>query len=109
MPQARPPPGTPKPACRNPFQDATVVQQVSPDYPESARSLGLGQVTVQVKVTVSPSGSLIGASIFQSGNNMSLDQAALSAARQSTYSPKVVNCEPVTGDYLFKVTFDPNQ
>ncbi len=102
------PPATPKPACKTPYQDATVVQQVSPDYPESARELGLGQVVVSVQVTLSPAGTLIGEKIAQSGGNMSLDQAALSAARQSTYAPKIVNCQPVTGDYLFKVTFDPN-
>lgn len=96
-------------SCASPNRDADVVQSVTPDYPETARELGLGQVTVQVKVTVSPSGNLVGASIFQSSNNMSLDQAALSAARQSTYSPKVVNCKAVTGDYLLKVPFDPNQ
>ena len=106
--QATAPPGTPKPACRNPYQDATVVQQAQADYPESARDLGMGEVTVQVQVTIAPSGALIGTRIFQSGGNMAFDRAAMAAARESSYSPKVVNCEPVTGDYIFKVTFDPN-
>jgi len=102
------PVATPKPACKTPYQDATVVQQVSPEYPDSARELGLGQVTVTVQVTVSPTGSLAGEKIATSGGNMALDSAAMSAARQSTYAPKIVNCQPVTGDYYFKVTFDPN-
>jgi protein TonB len=102
------PPGTPKPACKTPYMDATVVNQAQPEYPDSARDLGLGEVQVAVEVTISPTGSLVGTKIAQSGGNMALDNAALAAARQSTYSPKIVNCQPVQGDYLFKVTFDPN-
>ncbi|MBV8433654.1 MAG: energy transducer TonB, partial [Candidatus Eremiobacteraeota bacterium] len=46
--------------------------------------------------------------IFKSTNNMAMDQAALRAARQSSYSPKLVNCQPVQGDYLFRVDFNPD-
>jgi protein TonB len=102
------PPGTPKPACKTPYQDATVVNQVTPEYPDSARDLGLGEVQAAVEVTIGPTGNLVDAKIAQSANNMAMDQAALSAAKQSTYAPKIVNCQPVQGDYLFRVTFDPN-
>ena len=100
-------PGTPKPSCANPNVEATVTNAVSPDYPESAKDLGLGAVTVQIEVTVGPSGNLIGASVYKSANNMSLDQAALRAARQSTYSPKLEDCKPVQGSYLFTADFQP--
>lgn len=103
------PPGTPKPACKTPYQDATAVNPMTPDYPDSAREMGLGEVQVAVEVTIGPSGNLMDAKIAQSSNNMAIDQAALSAARGSTYAPKIVNCQPVVGTYLFKVTFDPNQ
>lgn len=102
------PPGTPKPACKTPYQDATAVQAATPDYPESAREQGLGEVQVTVVVTIAPSGSLVNASIGQGSGNMAIDQAALAAARQSTYAPKIVDCQPVQGQYYFKVTFDPN-
>lgn len=108
-PAATPAPTEAPPACRTPYQDATSPNQVPPDYPEAARSLGLGPVTVLVQVTISPSGSLQGAKIYQSSNNMSIDQSALSAARQSSYSPKIVACKPVEGTYLFRAQFDPNQ
>ncbi len=39
---------------------------------------------------------------------MAIDQAALRAARQSTYSPKLVNCSPTTGDYIFRADFQPD-
>lgn len=102
------PVATPKPACANPNVEATVTNPVQPDYPESARDLGLGPVSVEVEVTVGPSGNLVTASIFKSSNNMSIDQAALRAARQSTYSPKLVNCSPTTGNYLFRADFQPD-
>lgn len=104
------PPGTPKPACQTPFQDARAVQIAQAEYPESARDQGLGEVEVSVKVTVGPDGNLVGPPvILQGSGNMAMDQAALAAARQSTYAPQIVNCQPTTGTYQFKVTFDPNQ
>jgi TonB family protein len=103
------PAATAKPACANPNQDATVTQPMSPDYPESAKSLGLGPVTVLVEVSVGPSGNLVDAKVYKSSNNMAIDQAALRAARQSSYAPKLVNCSPTTGDYIFRAEFNPDQ
>ena len=88
--------------------EASVTNPVQPDYPESARDLGLGAVTVNVKVTVGPSGNLIGASVYKSSGNMAIDQAALRAARESNYSPKLVDCQPTQGDYLFRADFQPD-
>jgi protein TonB len=102
------PPATQKPACANPNVEATVTNPVQPDYPESARSLGLGAVSVEVEVTVGPSGNLVGTKVYKSSNNMSIDQSALRAARQSTYSPKLINCAPTTGDYIFRADFQPD-
>jgi outer membrane biosynthesis protein TonB len=39
---------------------------------------------------------------------MAIDQAALRAARQSQYSPKIVNCQPTTGSYIFNAQFNPD-
>lgn len=105
---AAPPPETPKPACANPNVEASVTNAVQPDYPESARDLGLGAVSVEVEVTVGPSGNLVSASVYKSASNMAIDQAALRAARQSTYSPKLINCQPTTGNYLFRADFQPD-
>jgi TonB family protein len=102
------PAATAKPACANPNVEATVTNAVQPDYPESARDLGLGAVSVEVEVTVGPSGNLVTASVYKSSSNMSIDQAALRAARQSTYSPKLINCSPTTGNYLFRADFQPD-
>jgi TonB family protein len=84
------------------------VNQAQAEYPDAARDLGLGEVQVYVTVTIGPTGSLVDAKVSRSAGNMSLDQAALAAARQSTYAPKIVDCQPTTGTYNFIVTFDPN-
>ena len=98
---------TPAPAICN--RDATVTAQVSPDYPESARELGLGISTVSIRVYLSPKGTIAALRVFNSSGNGDLDQAALRAAAQSTYLPRIKNCKPAFGLYLFKVTFDRNQ
>ena len=107
-----PVPGTPaptaKPACANPNQEATVTNPMQPEYPQSAQDMGLGPVTVLVQVTVGPTGSLVNAAINKSSGNMAIDQAALRAARQSQYAPKLVNCSPTTGDYIFRADFQPD-
>ncbi len=96
---------TPGPCNR----DATVSAQVSPDYPESARELGLGISTVLIRVYLNPKGTIAALRVFNSSGNVDLDQAALRAAAQSTYLPRVKNCKPAFGVYLFKVTFDHNR
>ena len=107
-----PAPGTPaptaKPACANPNQEATVTNAMQPEYPQSAQDQGLGPVTVLVQVTVGPSGGLVDAKVYKSSNNMAVDQAAIRAARQSQYAPRLVNCAPTTGDYIFRADFQPD-
>jgi TonB family protein len=101
-------PGTPKPACSTPNQDATVANPMQPDYPESAKDIGLGPVTVLVAVTIGAQGQLLDAQIYQSSHNAAIDEAAIRAARQSQYSPRIVDCQPIEGTYLFHADFDPN-
>ena len=104
---------------------ATVAFMARPDVSDLS---GLpGEVQVRVDLTIGPDGKLIDARISQSSGNMALDEAALNAARASTYRPKLiavpvrrqagksqpsaddgVTCEAVTGTYRFVVTFDPH-
>ncbi|MHB8434026.1 MAG: energy transducer TonB [Candidatus Tyrphobacter sp.] len=95
-------------SCPNPNREATVISKATADYPQSAQELNLGDVTVEIKVTVGASGTLQDATVYSSSHNMAIDQAALRAARESTYAPKLVNCVPTVGIYLFDVTFTMN-
>ena len=93
------------PACSNPNVDASVIDAMSPAYPDSAREQGLGDVSVLVQVTIDAQGRLIDARIAQSSHNLAIDQAALRAARLTTYEPRIVNCVPTQGTYLFHADF----
>ncbi len=95
-----------KHSCAQPNRDAGVTNGVQPDFPESAKGLGLGpDVTVLVLVTIGSSGNILDTSIYKSSDNMALDQAALRAARESSYQSKLVNCQPKDGTFMFRADF----
>jgi TonB family protein len=98
------PAGTPKPSCASPNVPARTVQAVTADFPENARQAG-ATGTTEVKVSLLASGTVAGIAVYASSGNTQLDQAAERAARQSTYSAELRNCEPVAGEYLFRVDF----
>jgi TonB family protein len=95
------------PPCPNPVQDASTIKSAAPVYPASARALGLDIVSVVVEVTVSPHGTATAAKLLRSTGNPAIDQAALRAALDSTYAPRLVNCLPVTGEAMTRIDFDP--
>jgi protein TonB len=100
-----PPTPTPKPACAQPHLDASAIHSVEPEYPEMAKEQGAVGVT-QVEVSLTETGAVADAKVYKSSGNKLLDQAAIAAARQSTFSPEVDNCVKVAGDYLFRAQFD---
>lgn len=73
-----------------------------PEEPEDAAGI---QATAQVQVTLDAVGHVTDARIYSSTGTMSLDRAAVEAARRSTYAPSIVDCQPAGGTYLFKVDF----
>ena len=105
-PPATPAP-TPKPACAQPHVDATTTNPVTPDTPEMAKQQG-ATGTVQVKVSLDPAGHVVGASVYKSSGSALLDQAAVQAAKQSSYAPEIDNCAKVAGDYIFRADFEGN-
>lgn len=91
-------------------RDVTVQKEFVPGFPRGASTLlpvGTGK-DATVKIEVDASGELTSATIFQSTGIPLLDAAALNAARQSTYIPKMVGCRAVPADVLFKVSFFNN-
>jgi TonB family protein len=91
------------PRCARPNQEAQIVNPMSPDLPDSVKT----PVTVLVFVTVGWDGNLVEEHLQRSSGNVAADQAALRAARQSQYAPKLVNCEPITGAIIFHAVFYP--
>jgi hypothetical protein len=94
--------------CNDPFENASVTRQVSPDYPEVMRPTGV-TATTAIKVAINADGSLADAWIWGPSGYGAFDQASLTAARLSIYKAGRAYCQPAPGFYLFKVTFDPNE
>jgi TonB family protein len=90
-------------ACTHPNADALVTSPVQPAFPHGLTVQG----TAVARVTIAANGSVAQVRISQSSGNAQLDRAVLDAARSSTYSPKLVNCKPVEGTYLFRAEFAP--
>ncbi|MGA3036970.1 MAG: energy transducer TonB [Vulcanimicrobiaceae bacterium] len=81
-----------------------MIKKVTPAMPEIAIREGASG-TVQIKVELDETGRLVAASVVSSSHNAALDEAALGAAQHSTYAATILNCKPVSGAYLFVVTF----
>ena len=104
------PPTAPKAvhhSCKSADRPPTVAKAAEAQYPESARDLGLGTVTVEVSVTVGTRGEVVATSILSSSSNMLIDEAAITAARQSTYSAAIKSCEPTVGSLVFHAVLEP--
>ena len=67
----------------------------------------MGPVVVYVDVTVEPDGHVSKTLVTKSSNNMAVDQAAVKAARATTYSPKIMGCQAMTGIFIFRADFRP--
>jgi hypothetical protein len=51
---------------------------------------------------------VVDSKVFRSSMRADLDEAALRAARMSTYRPEVFRCVPMGGAYPFRVEFGGN-
>src|SRR5579872_2043490 len=90
---------TPAPSPDPCLHEAAIVIPVMSEFPPSFRPAG--PVTVEAMVLVGPDGAVESATISHSSGYSAVDAAVISAARASSYSPKVVDCKPVEGRYLF--------
>lgn len=93
---------TPKPACSAPDVPAKTIAVHSPETPEDAAGF---TGTAKVKVDLDAMGEVVGTSVYESTGNPQLDQAALTAARESRYAPEQVDCKNISGSYLFTIDF----
>lgn len=91
-------------ACAHPNVDASVKNAVAPNLPNDPKL----EAVVDVAVTVGPSGKVLSTKVTHSSGNAKIDNAVVRAARESTYSPKIVNCVPVQGGYTFHAEMTPD-
>jgi TonB family protein len=95
---------TPKATCDRPDVAARTIDVADPEMPAMARERNVTG-TVDVRVDLSETGAVRAVSIANSPDVV-LDDAALDAARRSTYAPEIVDCKTQSGSYLFRVEFD---
>jgi TonB family protein len=93
---------TPKPACSAPDVPARTTFVEPPVVSDTVSQTGQ---TAKIRVELDATGNVRGVSVYVSTGSMELDQAALSAARESRYAPEQIDCKNVPGSYLFTVEF----
>lgn len=94
--------------CAKPFVPATATRAAEPDFPQLLRNEGFSGVAISIiAVAVDPQGKLVDAWVWANSGYSSIDQAALKAAQQSTYTGATSYCRAVSGTYLFRATFTP--
>jgi periplasmic protein TonB len=98
----------PAPAGPVTATDADFIRRVQPEYPELAQQENI-QGDVTIRITIGPQGQVMTATISSSSGNPLLDNAALKAARDSTFKPPMVNGVPTQRDYLIIYTFRLDQ
>jgi TonB family protein len=95
---------TPTPAsCARPNVAATTLRAIEPDTPQMAQQQGISGV-VQVIVSLNADSKVTGTRV-QSSPSAILNNAALSAARNSTFQTEIRDCKPIAADYIFSVDF----
>lgn len=94
--------------CADAFREATVKTQAVPQYPDVMRGQVSMPATVSVEVAIKSDGSLADAWVWGPSGFAAFDDAALRAAKLSTYQGARSYCRAVPGAYFFRVNFDPN-
>ena len=91
--------------CTVSYAPASTIVAAVAEVPSELQSARLNSGTTVVQVDIDAEGHVLNASIAKTSGVYGLDQAALKAARQSTFQPEVRNCAGVAGSYLFEVDF----
>lgn len=83
----------------------TIVHQVLPDVPRSARATIRGKLKVGVRVRVDPSGSVAVAKLDSPGPSRYFAELALKAARRWKFAPAKVNDTNVESEWILRFEF----
>jgi protein TonB len=87
------------------FVPPAFLSRQEPPYPERARRAGVEGV-VGVRIALAPDGSVRQVELTQSSGSRLLDEAALTAARASTFAPASRNRTPVESEAVASYRFE---
>ncbi len=102
-PTLSPRPAQTPPPCGVPNIGATVLRPATPVTPPFAEQQDI-EGAVQVVVSLDADSRVVGARI-QRTPSAELNQAAITAARQTTFRTEIRDCRPIATDYLYSVDF----
>jgi outer membrane biosynthesis protein TonB len=95
---------TKPPSCANPNVAPTTINAVAPDTPPIAAQQGITGV-VQVLVSLDEQSHIVETKVQSSPSSL-LNNAAVQAAKQSTFRTEVKDCKPVAATYIYSVEFN---
>jgi TonB family protein len=93
----------PVPECAIPNSPVTTIRAVAPDTPTIAQQQGIAGV-VEIGVSLDANSKITATRILSSPSAV-LNQAALSATRQSTFQTEIKDCKPIAAEYRFSIEF----
>jgi TonB family protein len=94
----------PPTTCAHPDVHGTTLQAAQPYVPaEAAAQRVYGRVLVIV--TLNDRSQVVWVDVLKSASPL-LNDAALAAARDSTYRTQIVHCRPIAANFIFSVDFD---
>ena len=108
IPAPSPPPTSPPAANRastKTISQGSVVRQVLPTVPQSARNTIQGKVRVGVRVEVDESGKITRAELASAGPSKYFARLALRAAEQWQFTPPQADGQPVPSAWLLRFQF----
>jgi protein TonB len=85
------------------IREGAFLKRVVPSYPPVCIAQGAGG-TVVIEITIESDGSVAAARVGQTSGYSCLDEAALAAAKESTYRPPELNGKPVSETY--RIVYD---
>jgi len=86
------------------LSEARFKTRVSPSYPSICLEDGAAGTAI-IDVTIGPDGSVVAATVGQTSGYACLDEAALGAAKESTYWPPEQDGRPITQTYAIIYEF----
>jgi hypothetical protein len=91
--------------CEHPFSSVTATNLVPPDQVQGVYLTVPALVLVEVAVAVTS--DVTDVEVLQSSGIQALDNAAVEAARGSTYQVGTAFCKPASGIYIYQAEFQP--
>jgi TonB family protein len=96
---------TPSPTASPCHADTGLVKA---EYPTGFASPEARRLSATVFVVVGSDGKVVTAKILKTSGDASFNAASIRAAKSSTYTPKLVDCKPTEGTFLFRTSLTPN-